>query len=60
MQRYRSGHNGADSKSVCANAHEGSNPSLCAKAKSLENADFSSVFKAFLIFIGVLNRSKMF
>ena len=31
MQRYRSGHNGADSKSVCAKAHEGSNPSLCAK-----------------------------
>ena len=34
MQRYRSGHNGADSKSVCANAHEGSNPSLCAKTNS--------------------------
>ena len=32
-QRYRSGHNGADSKSVCANAHEGSNPSLCANKK---------------------------
>ena len=31
MQRYRSGHNGADSKSVCAQAHEGSNPSLSAK-----------------------------
>ncbi len=31
-ERYRSGHNGADSKSVCANAHEGSNPSLSAKA----------------------------
>ena len=30
MERYRSGHNGADSKSVCANAHEGSNPSLSA------------------------------
>ena len=32
-QRYRSGHNGADSKSVCAKAHEGSNPSLCANKK---------------------------
>ena len=32
MERYRSGHNGADSKSVCANAHEGSNPSLSAKS----------------------------
>ena len=31
-ERYRSGHNGADSKSVCAQAHEGSNPSLSAKA----------------------------
>ncbi len=30
MERYRSGHNGADSKSVCAQAHEGSNPSLSA------------------------------
>ena len=30
-ERYRSGHNGADSKSVCAHAHEGSNPSLSAK-----------------------------
>ena len=34
MQRYRSGHNGADSKSVCANAHEGSNPSLCARKET--------------------------
>ena len=30
VERYRSGHNGADSKSVCAKAHEGSNPSLSA------------------------------
>ena len=30
-ERYRSGHNGADSKSVCLNGHEGSNPSLSAK-----------------------------
>ena len=40
-ERYRSGHNGADSKSVCAQAHEGSNPSLSAKkreASSLEGA----------------------
>ena len=32
MQRYRSGHNGADSKSVCEQSHEGSNPSRCAKS----------------------------
>ena len=31
MQRYRSGHNGADSKSVWEKSYEGSNPSLCAK-----------------------------
>ena len=31
MQRYRSGHNGADSKSVWAQAHVGSNPTLSAK-----------------------------
>ena len=30
MERYRSGHNGADSKSVCAKAHMGSNPILSA------------------------------
>ncbi len=40
MERYRSGHNGADSKSVCAQAHEGSNPSLSAIAK--EEAGASS------------------
>jgi hypothetical protein len=34
MQRYRSGHNGADSKSVCEQSHEGSNPSRCAKKSS--------------------------
>ena len=32
MQRYRSGHNGADSKSVWEQSHEGSNPSRCAKS----------------------------
>ena len=37
MERYRSGHNGADSKSVCAQAHEGSNPSLSAKNKNHPN-----------------------
>ena len=30
MQRYRSGHNGADSKSVCGQPHVGSNPTRCA------------------------------
>ena len=30
MERYRRGHNGADSKSVCAQAHKGSNPFLSA------------------------------
>ena len=32
MQRYRSGHNGADSKSVWEQSHEGSNPSRCASS----------------------------
>ena len=31
LQRYRSGHNGADSKSVCGQPHVGSNPTRCAK-----------------------------
>ena len=30
-ERYRSGHNGADSKSVCEQSHRGSNPLLSAK-----------------------------
>ena len=30
MQRYRRGHNGADSKSVCEQSHVGSNPTRCA------------------------------
>ena len=29
MQTYRSGHNGADSKSVCGQPHVGSNPTVC-------------------------------
>ena len=32
-ERYRSGHNGADSKSVCEQSHAGSNPALSANAK---------------------------
>ena len=42
MERYRSGHNGADSKSVCAQAHEGSNPSLSAKRKNITLCDVFS------------------
>ena len=34
-ERYRRGHNGADSKSVCVKAHMGSNPILSAKTKSV-------------------------
>ena len=30
MEQYRSGHNGADSKSVCGQPHVGSNPTRCA------------------------------
>ena len=39
MERYRSGHNGADSKSVCEQSHMGSNPILSAK-KSSKQAGF--------------------
>ena len=35
MQTYRSGHNGADSKSVCGQPHVGSNPTRCAMGESL-------------------------
>ena len=35
MERYRRGHNGADSKSVCVKAHMGSNPILSAKGTDL-------------------------
>ena len=51
MERYRSGHNGADSKSVCAKAHEGSNPSLSAKKR-----EASSFEGAFLLFRENVNR----
>ena len=47
MERYRSGHNGADSKSVCAKAHKGSNPFLSAKARlsrSKSRKDFLAAF----------------
>ena len=36
VERYRSGHNGADSKSVCVKAHVGSNPT-----RSAMNTDIS-------------------
>ena len=42
-ERYRSGHNGADSKSVCEQSHMGSNPILSANG-ALENPVFSRVF----------------
>ena len=44
-QRYRSGHNGADSKSVWEQSHEGSNPSRCAK-----KVQSTSGFKPFVGF----------
>ncbi len=45
-QRYRSGHNGADSKSVCWKQHEGSNPSLCV------NRSVAFVAADFFVFTG--------
>ena len=46
MQRYRSGHNGADSKSVCGQPHGGSNPSRCAR-----KAGETKVLPLFLLFL---------
>ena len=43
-ERYRSGHNGADSKSVCAQAHGGSNPPLSANKKELLSTKSSFLF----------------
>ena len=41
MERYRSGHNGADSKSVCEQSHMGSNPILSAiNSKDIEFLEF--------------------
>ena len=35
METYRSGHNGADSKSVCGQPHVGSNPTVSAKKEDM-------------------------
>ena len=35
MQTYRSGHNGADSKSVCGQPHVGSNPTVSARKSTV-------------------------
>ena len=43
METYRSGHNGADSKSVCEQSHVGSNPTVSAKNPLKYNG-----FKGFL------------
>ncbi len=47
MERYRSGHNGADSKSVCGKPHEGSNPSLSANGTRI-NPAFMRVFHTYI------------
>ena len=50
MQTYRSGHNGADSKSVCGQPHVSSNLTVCANKRlykkdiARENPDFIGVF----------------
>ena len=43
MQTYRSGHNGADSKSVCGQPHVSSNLTVCAN-ETLENNVFKGSF----------------
>ena len=49
MERYRSGHNGADSKSVCAKAHGGSNPPLSAKRGFLRTRSRKDFLAAFTL-----------
>ena len=44
VERYRSGHNGADSKSVCRKRHVGSNPTRSATSQSLETLVFQGFF----------------
>ena len=53
MERYRSGHNGADSKSVCEQSHMGSNPILSANG-TLENPVFSRVLSILFMGSGIL------
>ena len=40
METYRSGHNGADSKSVCGQPHVGSNPTVSAKNRQVSTCRF--------------------
>ena len=47
MQTYRSGHNGADSKSVCGQPHVGSNPTPSASA--LKHLCFKAFFVLYVI-----------
>ena len=52
MQRYRSGHNGADSKSVCRKLHVGSNPTRCAKVGHFPRKQGVPMWHALLVFTG--------
>ena len=47
MERYRSGHNGADSKSVCEQSHMGSNPILSANGNRI-NPVFMRFFHTYI------------
>ena len=47
MERYRSGHNGTDSKSVEGQLSVGSNPTRSARKVSYENKRLFSFIKAF-------------
>ena len=49
-ERYRSGHNGADSKSVCEQSHAGSNPALSAKKTRLSRSKSRKDFLAAFVF----------
>ena len=51
-ERYRSGHNGADSKSVCLNGHVGSNPTRSATSRWTSRPLSRSVYPS-----GIFSRS---
>ena len=63
MERYRSGHNGADSKSVCEKSHGGSNPPLSAMRHSTHQKPQNKLFCVFFaicIFGGVIMKKSNF
>ena len=53
METYRSGHNGADSKSVCGQPHVGSNPTVSAKEEPLLGYESTLIMVLFYAHSGI-------